>query len=83
MPEADDAYTGNAGKAELVAFLNELLEAERAGARVTLKSAREPGLGRIAELIVGIYRPSSRWRIGIGRRSAGRNNLPGEKHGET
>ena len=31
---------GFAGKAELATFLNELLEAERAGSRVTLQSAR-------------------------------------------
>jgi hypothetical protein len=36
-----------------------------------------------ALLIGGINRPSSRWRIGIDRRSDGRNNLPGEKYGET
>jgi hypothetical protein len=36
---------GYAGKDELIAFLNELLEAERAGARVTLESARAAGQG--------------------------------------
>jgi hypothetical protein len=61
MPEADDAYMGYAGKAELAAFLNELLEAERAGARVTLKSAREAGVGRIAELVRAIHRDEERW----------------------
>jgi Domain of unknown function (DUF6306) len=61
MPEADDAYMGYAGKAELAAFLNELLEAERAGARVTLKSAREAGTGRIAELMQAIQRDEVRW----------------------
>jgi hypothetical protein len=61
MPEADDTYMGYAGKAELVAFLNELLEAERAGARVTLMSAREAGIGRIAELMKAIQRDEARW----------------------
>ena len=33
MHQADDAYMSYAGKDELTAFLNELLEAEHAGAR--------------------------------------------------
>ena len=61
MPEADDAYMGYAGKADLVAFLNELLEAERAGARVTLKSAGDAGVGPIAELMQAIQWDESRW----------------------
>ena len=36
--EADDAYMGYATTDELAAFLNELLEAERAGTGVALKS---------------------------------------------
>src|SRR5690349_511941 len=51
MHEADDAYMGYAGKDELITFLNELLEAERAGARVTLESARTAGSGLISELM--------------------------------
>jgi len=35
MHEVDNSYMGYAGKEELVTFLNELLEAGRAGARVT------------------------------------------------
>jgi Domain of unknown function (DUF6306) len=61
MPEADDAYMGFAGKAELIAFLNVLLEAERAGARVTLKSAGDAGVGPIAELMQAIQRDETRW----------------------
>jgi hypothetical protein len=36
--DADDVYMGYAGRDEIVAALNELLEAERAGARVALAS---------------------------------------------
>lgn len=61
MAEADDAYMGYAGKPELVAFLNELLEAERAGARVTLHSARDAGGGLLAELMQAIQRVEARW----------------------
>ncbi|MGH7115964.1 MAG: DUF6306 domain-containing protein [Stellaceae bacterium] len=61
MHEADDAYMGYAGKDELAAFLNELLEAEHAGARVTLESARAAGGGPIAELLRGIQHDEARW----------------------
>jgi uncharacterized protein DUF6306 len=37
--EGDDAYMGFATRDELAAFLNELLEAERAGTGVALRSA--------------------------------------------
>jgi hypothetical protein len=52
---------GYAGKDDLIAFLNELLEAERAGARVTLESARAAGSGAIAELMRTIQRDEARW----------------------
>lgn len=39
--DADDVYMGYAGRDELVAALNELLEAERAGARVALASLKD------------------------------------------
>src|SRR5437762_3178489 len=61
MHEADDAYMGYAGRAELITLLNELLEAERAGARVTLESARAAGSGPIAELMRTIQRDEARW----------------------
>jgi hypothetical protein len=61
MAEADDAYMGYASKDELVAFLNELLEAERAGARVTLESAREAGSGPTAELLRAIQKDEAHW----------------------
>ena len=61
MSEAGDAYMGYAGTTELVGFLNELLEAERAGARVTLKSAREARGGLIAELMQTIQRDEAHW----------------------
>jgi Domain of unknown function (DUF6306) len=37
MHEAGDVYMGYAGQDEVTTFLNELLEAERAGARITLE----------------------------------------------
>jgi hypothetical protein len=61
MHGADDVYMGYADKNELIIFLNELLEAERAGARVTLESARAVGDGPIAELMRTIQRDEARW----------------------
>ncbi len=52
---------GYATPAELAAFLNELLEAERAGSRVTLESAREAGSGAVADLMTAIQRDEARW----------------------
>jgi hemoglobin len=61
MHEVSDAYMGYAGKAELAAVLNELLEAERAGARVTLESARAAGSGPLADLLQTVQRDEARW----------------------
>lgn len=61
MHAADDGYMGYAGKDELIGFLNELLEAEHAGARVTLESARDAAGGAIAELMRSIQRDEARW----------------------
>ncbi len=61
MHEADDEYQGFAGKGELAAFLNEMLEAERAGARVTLESARAAGTGPLPVLLRMIQKDEARW----------------------
>jgi hypothetical protein len=46
---------------EIVDFLNELLEAERAGTRVALDSGREAGGGRFAGLLEHIRHDEARW----------------------
>lgn len=61
MREASDVYMGYAGKDELIPFLNELLEAERAGARVALESAHEAGTGPLADLLLTVQRDEARW----------------------
>lgn len=48
-------------KDELVAGLNELLEAERAGARVTLETARQSRHPSIVELMQYIQHDEARW----------------------
>jgi len=44
--QGDDVYMGHAGRDEIAAALNALLEAERAGARVTLESTRATTIPR-------------------------------------
>jgi hypothetical protein len=46
---------------EIVDFLNELLEAERAGTRVALDSARGAGAERYADLLEHIRHDEARW----------------------
>jgi hypothetical protein len=61
MHVASDAYMGYAGTDELITFLNELIEAERAGARVALESARAAGAGPLTELLRTVHRDEARW----------------------
>lgn len=59
--EMDDSYMGFASREELLAALNELLEAERAGSRVCLRTAeevRDPTLGALVE---DIQRDEAHW----------------------
>lgn len=46
---------------ELIATLNELLEAERAGARVTLETARQSHHPTVVELMQHIQHDEARW----------------------
>lgn len=63
--EADDAYMGFATRIELGAFLNELLEAERAGAGVALRSAEQAEASssgmRYRELLRVVHNDEARW----------------------
>lgn len=61
MHEADDAYMGFAGPDEIVPLLQELLEAERAGARVALQSARGAADEQVAELMRAIHHDEAHW----------------------
>ena len=81
MHEAPDTYMGYAGKDELVGFLNELLEAERAGALVALESARAATSGPIAELLKAIERDEARWCAMLLRHVSALGNKPSSKVG--
>jgi hypothetical protein len=52
---------GYAGRDELLAFLNELLEAERAGARVTARTAADATDAATKTLMRDIQRDEARW----------------------
>ena len=62
--EMDDRYMGFATRRELLPALNELLEAERAGARATLAIAKDIGDGALKPLIMAIHRDEAR-RCGV------------------
>jgi len=61
MREADDVYMGFAGQDEIVKLLNELLEAERAGARVLAESCRHRGAAALHDLLRRIERDEAQW----------------------
>ncbi|MBV8238746.1 MAG: hypothetical protein JO221_08250 [Sphingomonas sp.] len=52
---------GYAGRDEIVAALNELLEAERAGARVALAGARDADTDDLAALMRAVRADEARW----------------------
>ena len=54
--DSDDLYAGYASREELIAFCNLLLEAERAGARITARTAVESRDEPIRELLRAIHR---------------------------
>jgi len=72
---------GFAGKDELVACLNELLEAERAGARVTLETARTAKDSAIAELMQHIQHDEARWCAMLLRRIRGQGGIASPRMG--
>jgi len=59
--EGSDAYMGYASKDELGAFLNELLEAERAGTGVALRSAENAAGTPFVGLLRDIHKDEARW----------------------
>jgi len=59
--EGDDTYMGFASRPEIAAFLNELLEAERAGTGVALRSAEVAGGTPFADLLRDIHRDEAHW----------------------
>ena len=81
MHEAEDAYMGYATKDELVAQLNELLEAERAGQKVTFETARAASAGPVAELMRTIEKDEARWCAMLFRHVKALGEAPSPKTG--
>ncbi len=59
--EADDAYMGFASRVEIITFLNMLLEAERAGARITAKTATDTQNADLSALMKQVHGDEARW----------------------
>jgi nitronate monooxygenase len=59
--EAGDSYMGYASREEILDVLNVLLEAERAGARVTLRTSLEADAPRVKEIAAAIHRDEAHW----------------------
>ncbi|MBS0219572.1 MAG: hypothetical protein JSR91_02410 [Proteobacteria bacterium] len=59
--EADDAYMGFASREEIAAFLNELLEAERAGTGVALRSAQAAADTPFGDLLRDVHHDEAKW----------------------
>jgi Domain of unknown function (DUF6306) len=81
MHEADAAYMGFLADAELLALLNDLLEAERAGARVTLESARQATSKAVSKLMQAIHHDEARYCAMLMRQIARLGGTPSEKLG--
>jgi hypothetical protein len=79
--DSSDSERGFADRDELVACLNELLEAERAGARVTLETARASKNPAIAELMRHIQHDEARWCAMLLRRIRGLDGTASPKMG--
>lgn len=58
---AEPVATSPVSAEDLLAALNELLEAERAGARVAMESAREAPTAEVAALVKDIHKDEVRW----------------------
>jgi nitronate monooxygenase len=58
---SDDGRDTNLNQEEILSFLNEMLEAERAGSRVTLQTVRETTDVKIQEIVGAVQLDEARW----------------------
>jgi hypothetical protein len=82
MHEVEDAARDYVQRDELLGFLNELLEAERAGARVTLDSAHATSSEATRDILRAIHRDEGRWCAMLARHIAALDGTPSVKVGE-
>lgn len=79
--QADDVYMGYAGRDEIVAALNELLEAERAGARVALASSKSAFSEEFTALMQAVRVDEARWCAMLSRQLKRLRATPSMKTG--
>ncbi|MBO9379426.1 hypothetical protein GG804_21870 [Sphingomonas histidinilytica] len=79
--DGGDAYMGYAAHDEIVAALNELLEAERAGARVALASAKTADDPRQSALMTMIRADEARWCAMLSRQLKRLDATPSRRTG--
>lgn len=80
--EASAAYNGMAEHREIVAVLEELLRAERAGARVAGETAGEVGQGDTAALLSAVRHDEARWCAMLTSALRRLNSVPSQTVGE-
>jgi hypothetical protein len=81
MHELDDAYLGYLGRGELLAMLNELLEAERAGAKVVGRLSRAAPDAAMATILHAVAQDESRFCAMLGRQIARLGGTPSQATG--
>jgi nitronate monooxygenase len=81
MHELGDVQLGFAGKPEIAAFLNLLLEAERAGAAVARRSAASAGTLSLGPLLKDVHRDELRWCRMLTRNLRSLGELPSKTVG--
>lgn len=79
--DADDAYMGYAARDDILTTLNELLEAERAGAKVALASSRIVSSSRYVALMKQVRADEARWCAMLSRHIKRLGGVPSRKTG--
>jgi nitronate monooxygenase len=74
--------TGHLNRDELLAFLNEMLEAERAGAKTLLRIARETKRSNLASLAQAVHMDEAHWCDVLTRAIRKLNGEPSPKTGQ-
>lgn len=80
--QANDVYMGYAGRDEILAALNELIEAERAGARVALQSRKAALNEPLADLMKAIRSDEARWCAMLTRQVRRLGGTPSRRCGD-
>lgn len=78
---ADDVYMGYANRDDLLAALNELLEAERAGARVALASLQDAAGPDHEKMMRAVHADEARWCAMLSREIRRLDGKPSRKCG--